>query len=118
MSKLTTALARLQSRLTPRFNAAFIEPAIFQFQFDEGEPFHLVVEKDRFQFVANIDPHPTITLFIDSHTTLAALLTGTLDGMQAFMQGRYRADGNIVLSQLLLHLFRAEDPTVFYRLKD
>ena len=43
---------------------------------------------------------------------------GTMDGMVAFMTGRYRADGNIVLSQLLLYLFRSDDPTILYQVKD
>jgi hypothetical protein len=38
--------------------------------------------------------------------------------MQAFMDGRYRADGNIVLSQLLLYLFKSDDPTIVYEVQD
>jgi putative sterol carrier protein len=43
---------------------------------------------------------------------------GTRDGMEAFMNGQYRADGNIVLSQLLLYLFKSADPTVVFKVKD
>ncbi len=118
MSRLTHLLAELQSELTAHFKPAFFQDTVFQFQFDEDESCSLVVEKNRFQFLPNIHHQPSITLFIDSHATLAGLLTGSIDGMEAFMQGRYRADGNIVLSQLLLYLFNAEDPTVFYRVKD
>ena len=35
-----------------------------------------------------------------------------------FMEGRYRADGNIVLSQLLLYLFKSEDDAKFYEVQD
>jgi|TARA_Y100000310_G_scaffold218241_2_gene219454 putative sterol carrier protein len=118
MSKLTELLADLQSRLTPHFKSAFLQPARFQFQFDEGEPCYLDVMADRFQLQPNTCHAPTITLFMDNHATLVGLLTGSMDGMEAFMQGRYRADGNIVLSQLLLHLFRPEDATLVYRVKD
>ncbi|MCY4532330.1 MAG: hypothetical protein OXC84_08405 [Gammaproteobacteria bacterium] len=31
---------------------------------------------------------------------------GHMDGMRAFMEGKYRSDGNIVLTQLLLYAFR------------
>jgi len=34
------------------------------------------------------------------------ILSGDIDGMEAFMAGDYRADGNIILSQLLLYLFQ------------
>ena len=116
--QLRELLSELQNRLTPHFRPVFPQRTIFQFHFDEGEPYYLIVEQDRFQFLPNTYQVPSITLFVDNHATLAGLLTGSIDGMDAFMQGRYRADGNIVLSQLLLHLFTAEDPTVFYQVKD
>lgn len=118
MSDLTLLLAELQSQLAPHFKPAFLQPTLFQFQFDEGESCYLEVAKDGFQFLPSRCHHPTITLYLDNHATLAGLLTGSIDGMAAFMQGRYRADGNIVLSQLLLHLFQAGDTTIFYRVKD
>jgi hypothetical protein len=34
------------------------------------------------------------------------------------MAGRYRADGNIVLSQLLLYLFRSNDRAIAYEVQD
>jgi hypothetical protein len=43
---------------------------------------------------------------------------GTHDGMDAFMDGQYRADGNIVLSQLLLYLFKSADPAVAFKVQD
>ncbi|HJN51372.1 MAG: SCP2 sterol-binding domain-containing protein [Pseudomonadales bacterium] len=118
MSDLAGLLAELQSRLAPHFKAAFLQPAFFQFQFDEDESCYLEVATDGFEFLPGSCHRPTVTLFIDSHATLAGLLTGSIDGMEAFMQGRYRADGNIVMSQLLLHLFAPEDATVVYRVKD
>ena len=118
MSDLTLLLAELQSQLAPHFKPAFLQPTLFQFQFDEDESCYLEVAKDGFQFLPNRCHHPTITLYLDNHATLAGLLTGSIDSMAAFMQGRYRADGNIVLSQLLLHLFQAGDATIFYRVKD
>jgi hypothetical protein len=38
--------------------------------------------------------------------------------MNAFMDGSYRADGNIVLSQLILYLFRSLEPVLNYEIKD
>jgi len=118
MHTLTNLLSELQSQLTPHFKPAFLPSTIFQFEFDEDESCYLVTEQDRFQFLPDKCQHPSITLFIDNHATLIGLLTGSIDAMEAFMQGRYRADGNIVLSQMLLHLFKSEDATFVYRLKD
>jgi putative sterol carrier protein len=118
MSTLSGVLTELQNQLAPRFNPACLPPAIFQFHFDDGESCYLVVEQDRFQFLPDDCQHPSMTLFVDNHATLAGLLTGSIDGMDAFMAGRYRSDGNIVLSQLLLHAFRAEDAAVFYEVRD
>ncbi len=41
-----------------------------------------------------------------------------MDGMRAFMDGSYRADGNIVLSQLILYLFKSDDPTLIYEVQE
>lgn len=88
-------------------------PTSYQFLFERDAPLNLVVESDRFAFYSGTRDRPDITLYIDSRQTLEALLRGELDGMDAFMSGRYRADGNIVLSQLLLYQFavrRGETP--------
>jgi hypothetical protein len=33
------------------------------------------------------------------------------------MEGDFRADGNIVLSQLLLYLFKSNNPTIAYEVQ-
>ena len=65
-----------------------------------------------------IESPPTLTLWLDKHTTIWRLLEGTLDGMTAFMAGQYRADGNIVLSQLLLYLFQSPQALLAHEIKD
>jgi putative sterol carrier protein len=104
----------------PHFKRGFLhqDRAVFQFTFKTAEPFHLVVELNAFEFMEGIHQHPHVTLFIESHQTAYQLLTGSMDGMHAFMEGSYRSDGNIVLSQLLLYLFKPDDPTEFYQVKD
>jgi putative sterol carrier protein len=62
--------------------------------------------------------NPTLTFYLDHHETCWQLLIGTQDGMEAFMKGKYRADGNIILSQLLLYLFRRPDPAVAFKVQD
>ena len=109
--------------LAPRFQPGLLpgdagSETIFQFSFDEGGEFYLTVSNEGFGFMPGAHAAPTLTLYLDNHDTCWLLLTGRLDGMQAFMEGRYRADGNIVLSQLLLYLFSGADPTAPCRVED
>ncbi|MDA0979627.1 MAG: SCP2 sterol-binding domain-containing protein [Proteobacteria bacterium] len=117
---MITGLSALHERLAPHFKPAFIQRdyTCFQFRFDDGEPFFLTVTPTTFEFSQGEKPDPTLTLYLDNHETCEALLEGRINSMDAFMEGRYRADGNIVLSQLLLYLFRNDDPTIAYRVQD
>lgn len=117
---LDALLLKKAEELKPHFKPAFLQrdSAVFQFVFDEGEPFNLTVTTQDFKFATGHSDSPTLTLFVDSHDTCWGLLIGRLDGMTTFMEGRYRADGNIVLSQLLLYLFKSEDPTIVYQVQD
>ena len=117
---LTEELERRSLALSPHFKPGFLQRpvTVFQFTFDEGEPFYLTVTTASYCFEAGTAEEPTISLYVDSHETCWGLIEGSVDGMRAFMEGRYRADGNIVLSQLLLYLFKSEDPTSIYDVKD
>jgi len=119
-NKLDKLLEKRTAFLAPHFKPGFLqtERAVFQFQFDTAEPFYLIVEANEFRFVAGVNQAPSITLYIDEPKTCWELLIGCQDGMKAFMEGRYRADGNIVLSQLLLYLFKSDDPTIVYEVQD
>lgn len=107
-------------RLAPHFKPAVLQRdyTCFQFEFDAGDAFYLEVIGSEFMFHSGVHPSPTLTLFVDNHDTCWSLLEGRADSMQAFTEGRYRADSNIVLSQLLLYLFKSDDPTITYRVQD
>lgn len=117
---LRQELESRERELTPLFKPGFLqrEHTVFQFEFDKDEPFHMTVTTNRFSLTAGRHESPTLRLFIDDHRTCWALIQGRLDGMQAFMEGRYRADSHIVLSQLLLYLFKANDLTNIYQVQD
>lgn len=118
--ELADELDRKTAQLAPHFKPGFLQRdhTVFQFTFDEGEPFYLVVEANTFSFAPGIADEPTITLIMDNHENCWGLIEGRLDGMKAFMSGCYRSDGNIVLSQLLLYLFRSDDTTNIYEVQD
>lgn len=104
---LDNLLARLNEDF--RLNTGLLPewPVVFQFDFAAEAPFHLEAKPGGYRFSPGVHRSPTLRLHVDTHETLVALLTRELDGMEAFMAGRYRADGNIVLSQVLLYLFSA-----------
>lgn len=117
---LTRILREKSAALAPHFKPGFLqrEQSIFQFKFDSDEPFFLEVSDTDFKFAAGETAQATITLFLKDHSTCWSLLDGSMDGMRAFMDGSYRADGNIVLSQLLLYLFKRDDATLIYEVQD
>lgn len=117
---LAASLAEMNEALLPGYSPALLQrqEALFQFLFDQGEPFHLHADQEGFVFHAGEAPAPTIRLYLPDHAMCWRLLTGKANGMDAFMAGAYRADGNIVLSQILLHLFHSAPPTVAYQVQD
>lgn len=117
---LSTILEQKQTELAPHFKPAFLQrdKAVFRFLFEDNAPFFLRVESNEFSFHEGEPDDPTLTLYVDSHDTCWQLLSGATDSMAAFMEGRYRADGHIVLSQLLLYMFRNDSPTIAYEVQD
>lgn len=117
---LSELLTEKQKAFEPHFKPDLLQrtSTIFQFRFTSKEDFFLSVSQDSFRFTAGNAAHPTLTLYLDHHETCWQLLMGTRDGMDAFMSGQYRADGNIVLSQLLLYLFKRADPALTFKVKD
>ena len=107
---ITLLLNTWQEALKDRFRSDFlpIEDTIFQFQFEHqpNEPLYLTANQQTFTLSPGTHRMPTLTLFVRDQATMLQLLTGEKDGMAAFMAGTYRADGNIILSQLLLYVFQ------------
>ena len=101
-------LVKLRRDLVNNFKPELLGRArtIFNFEFDNDNPIKLVVQDKNFYLDEGRHSSPTITIYVASHRTLRDLLTGSADGMSVFMQGKYKSDSNIVLSQLLLYLFR------------
>ena len=117
---LSDLLTEKQKMFEPHFKPGLLQrtSTVFQFRFTEDEDFFLSVAPNAFSFSEGSSTDPTLTLYLDRHDTCWQLLIGTRDGMKAFMNGQYRADGNIVLSQLLLYLFKSDDPAVVFKVQD
>ena len=117
---LSELLTKKQKTFEPHFKPDLLQrtSTVFQFEFTSGEDFFLSVSQKSFSFKEGRASNPTLTLFLDHHETCWQLLIGARDGMDAFINGKYRADGNIVLSQLLLYLFKSADPAAAFKVQD
>lgn len=80
--------------------------AIFQFELDDAEPYFVTINGGQAEASQGEHDDATVTLGMDTET-LSEVMSGELDGMQAFMQGKIRADGDIMLATKLTQIFPA-----------
>ncbi|AWY00299.1 SCP-2 family sterol carrier protein [Marinomonas primoryensis] len=78
--------------------------AVFQFDLDDADNYHLIIADGKCVMVEGENDDPTVTLSMDLDT-LKEVMSGELDGMAAFMQGKIRAEGDIMLSTKLTQIF-------------
>lgn len=67
---------------------------------------HLAIEHGRLEVRDEPCPEPSVTLMFPDLDVALGLLEGSLDPMQAFLEGQFRSDGNLILALQLLGLFR------------
>jgi len=105
--RFMSSVAEYKEILASKFdtNAAIGLDEIFQFDL-EGELFHLVVTDGAFQLLEGEHDDPSVTLQLKS-ATLKGLLDGSINGMTAFMMGKVKAIGNMMLATKLTQLFPA-----------
>ena len=92
--------------LTDKFNAEAANGMneVFQFNLEDGDPYHILIKDGQCQIHAGEHEDPSVTLIMNKET-LKAILTGEEEGMQAFMAGRLRAEGDMMLATQLSALF-------------
>ncbi|MGB3385872.1 MAG: SCP2 sterol-binding domain-containing protein [Marinomonas sp.] len=78
--------------------------AVFQFNMEEGASYYVTIDDGACALGEGEHDDPTVTLEMDLDT-LKSVMTGELDGMAAFMQGKIRADGDIMLATKLTQIF-------------
>jgi putative sterol carrier protein len=79
--------------------------AVYQFEFGDAEGYHLVIVGGRLAVHSGEHPNPTIRLMFDRLDTATDVIGGEIDATQAFMEGRIRSDGNLLLAMRLGYLF-------------
>lgn len=77
---------------------------VFQFNIDDGENHYLIVKDGACAVHAGEANQPNVIISMDT-ATLAAVMSGETDGMQAFMAGKLRAEGEMMLALKLGELF-------------
>lgn len=77
---------------------------VFQFDIEDDKVYHLVIKDGT--CTKHEGPHddPSVTLIMNSET-LQGIVSGETDGMQAFMAGQLRAEGDMMLATKLGELF-------------
>lgn len=103
MSSVDQAVQAMQAKFNPA--AATGLDLIFGFHItDEDKHYALIVKDNTCQLQEGENPDASVTLVMDSDT-LKGIVSGETDGMQAFMGGKLRAEGNMMLAMKLSELF-------------
>ena len=101
-----TAIPDIFNELRKRFNknaAASLE-LIFQFDVTDGNTYHLLINNGILDIQEGAHNDPNVTLIMNKET-MEGIINGSVDGMQAFMQGKLRAEGDIMLATKFAELF-------------
>ncbi len=98
--------AQVFEKLEKNFNADAARglDLVFQFDIEDDANHHLIINDGTCQLVEGDHADPSVTLIMNSET-LEGIVSGETDGMQAFMAGQLRAEGDMMLATKLGELF-------------
>ncbi|MGP0170895.1 SCP2 sterol-binding domain-containing protein [Pseudomonas sp. NCHU5208] len=100
------SVADIVQNMQSKFNASAAAglDLVFQFNIEDGDNYALIVKDGACAIEQGDNPNANVTLIMDSET-LKGITTGETDGMQAFMAGKLRAEGDMMLAMKLGELF-------------
>lgn len=100
------SVAQVFEKLEKNFNADAASglDLVFQFNIEDDKNYHLIIKDGTCQLVEGDHNDPSVTLIMNSET-LQGVVSGETDGMQAFMAGQLRAEGDMMLATKLGELF-------------
>ncbi|MEE4677059.1 SCP2 sterol-binding domain-containing protein [Pseudomonas alliivorans] len=102
-----TSTADAVKTMQAKFNASAAAGLDLVFGFhitDEEKDYALIVKDSTCDLQEGKNPDANVTLVMDSDT-LKGIVSGETDGMQAFMGGKLRAEGDMMLAMKLSELF-------------
>lgn len=77
---------------------------VFQFNIEDAENYNVTISDGTCELAEGDHSDPSVTLIMSSET-LGGIVSGETDGMQAFMAGQLRAEGDMMLATKLGELF-------------
>lgn len=104
MASVSDIINSMDSKFNPA--AAKGLDLVFQFNIEDDDNFYVTVKDGTYQAEKGDATAPDVTLIMDSET-LSGVISGETDGMQAFMGGKLRAEGDMMLALKLGELFPA-----------
>ncbi len=102
MTDVAKAVEEMKAKFNPAAAAGL--DLVFGFRIDDTQNFSLVVKDQTCQLLEGENPDAQVTLVMDSET-MKGIVSGETDGMQAFMGGKLRAEGDMMLAMKLSELF-------------
>ncbi len=101
-----TTVADIIKNMEGKFNPAAAAglDLVFQFNIEDDSNFYTVIKDGTCAVNQGEADDPNVTLIMDSET-LNGVISGETDGMQAFMGGKLRAEGDMMLALKLGELF-------------
>ena len=103
MTDVAKAVEAMKAKFNP--SAAAGLDLVFGFNVtDEDKFFSLIVKDGTCELQEGENPDANVTLVMDSET-LKGIVSGETDGMQAFMGGKLRTEGDMMLAMKLSELF-------------
>ena len=102
MSTVAKVIETMQARFSP--SAAAGLDLVFQFKIEDAENYYLTIKDGTCTLTEGDAANPSVSLVMDS-ATLKGVLKGEISGMEAFMSGRLRTEGDMMLALKLGELF-------------
>lgn len=102
MTSAAAIIETMKARFNP--NAAAGLDVVYQFNINDGDNHYLVVKNGTCEVHHGDAENPNVTLSMDK-ATLQGVTSGKIGGMQAFMFGKIRAEGEMMLAMKLSELF-------------
>lgn len=102
---MSTTLEKLKSRFNPEAAEGMNE--IFQFHFSDAGSHYLHIQDGTLDVQEGEHDDPSVSLSL-STDTLKGIMNGDINGMTAFMTGKLKATGNVMLATKLTSLFPSD----------
>lgn len=102
MHDVSDTMAAMLTKFNPTAAAGL--DVIFGFRIADTQNYALIVKDGTCDLQEGENPDANVTLAMDAET-LKGIVSGETDGMQAFMAGKVRVEGDMMLSMKLSELF-------------